>query len=178
VDTADYENETVTVKYIDFLSSNLGTPGQQRYVELTNEFMVRYALRTGLTLRGLQRVYTMLALALSVIHDRTLFIAPLVAGLAVLKLQHPRLYKRAKQGKLTYLEVEKVFGFAESPSDVSKKHSIEWSAGFWRFATDSNPPQELIHTHGAGLAQYGISRERLVPWFANSIVDQFKPRQR
>jgi hypothetical protein len=173
VDTAEYENESVSKRYIKFLSSKL--PSDGRIVELLNEFMLRYANRTGLTLRALQRVYTTIALASSVANNGGLFIAPLVAGLAVLKLQHPSLYRRAKKGTLRYAEIEDIFGFSDRSTEENQQHKIEWSAGFWRFATDPDIPLEIRAEYDSALWKYNLTPERLLPVLANDIIDRFKP---
>lgn len=176
VDTAEYEHESVAKKFIQHLSGGLVSKNRSREIELTNEFMLRYTRRTDLSLRGLERVYSTLTLALAVANDRTLFIAPLVAGLAALKLDHPALYRKAKRGSLTYDDIGAVFGFDSPPIDTAEQSSIKWSAGLWRFATDPNASDEILAEFGRGLGQYHVARERLVPFFANSIIDRFKPR--
>lgn len=177
VDTAEHENQSVATKFIQLLSNGMGSAAQSRHVELTNEFMLRYTLRTDLSLRGLEHVYTTLRLALGAANDRTLFIAPLVAGLAVLKLKHPHLYRKAKRGHLRYTEIEKVFGFDDIPENDYDRRSIEWSAGLWKYATEQKPSDEIVREFGRGISQYHISRERVIPMFANDMIDRFKPRQ-
>lgn len=173
VDVSDSDREPLAAKYIRHLSVGLARPGQERQLELLGEFVLRYHNRNGLTFRHLQRLYIIVALAFAVANDELPAIPPLIAGLAIMKLKHPDLYRKAKRGVLTYSEVERLFGFDELPAEVRGRRDIEWALGFWRSALDPTAPDDLRRKLG-GVWRW--SSELVVPMLANELIDRFKPR--
>jgi KAP family P-loop domain len=178
VDTANNQNQSVAYKYMKHLSMHLAFPSHQgRTVQLIEEFLIEYALRKSMSLRSIERIYTTVALAFSVMNERTITIAPLMVGLAILKLDHPDLYRKAKQGRLEYIEIEGIFEFNRITDHTGEQHRIEWQSGWWRCATDPNAPDALVERYTSDLMRYGLSsRFGLLPLVANSILDSFVAR--
>lgn len=88
------------------------------------EFLVD---KHGLSLRTVSRVVTTVSLAAASAPANHLFVAPLVAGLSVMKSAAPDLYALARAGNLRHQEaIEFVAG-----DDDAREWGIDW----WRFAT-------------------------------------------
>lgn len=179
IDTSESVSETANQKYIEYIISNLKFPNEQnRTLETIGEFLGEYDRHFPMSLRDLERLYTILAVAISVMNPNTLSIAPLIAGLAIMKLRHPDLYLKAKRGNLQYEEVSVVLGLNLPGSDPSGLRRIEWTREWWRYAIDPQAPDELVAEFGKSLVRYHFgNRFRIVPFFANEIIDRFISRR-
>jgi len=172
---ADYRSERVSKKYIDFLASQLRfRPEDNRTVELCMELIEYVADERDLSLRTIERVFSALAIALAVTDDRSFRLPPVLAGLCVLKVICPDLFRKAKKGSLTFVDVQEVF-FSREGED--EKHRLQWSKDWWQFCTDPTMPQERVNelARNSGVFRYSLEREKIVAFTANHIIDRFVP---
>ncbi|MBI1385223.1 MAG: hypothetical protein GC150_09960 [Rhizobiales bacterium] len=98
-DASEHKRNSAIRKYARYLACNLEFPGHHRdNSEHILDLLDLYAQHSTLTLRDLDRLYTIIALSFSIADNSTMFCPPLVAGLTILKLKHPELYKKGKDG--------------------------------------------------------------------------------
>lgn len=175
VDTARHPPEAVARKYITYLTQTLAnSTAQPDLAQGLSEILGDYALRSKVSLRTIERIYSTLAVCLASMPRNSLAIAPLLAGLAILKTTEPSLYVAAKTGELQYEQIRELFGFKPS-SDVADGEPDGWAESWWRYACDVNARDELIRDYAGRLVQYGIhSREDLLPVLVNDVLELFE----
>ncbi len=175
---AAYPSERTTTKYIDYLVKSLHFESKDDNVlELCREFIGDVAEQRQLGLRTIERVFSSLALAVTFSDERQLRLAPIMAGLCVLKVKHPSLYLKAKQGMLTYAEAKDALHLGKK-SDGEVRSREEWADNWWRYCTDRDAGQDLIQQYARDIGSYRFSsRFDVVPFTANNILDRFLPRR-
>jgi tRNA A37 threonylcarbamoyladenosine biosynthesis protein TsaE len=177
---ADYRSERTSKRYIEFLAKQLQFKLEDsRAVELSTELIEYIADEHDLSLRAIERIFSNLVIALTVTDENVLRLPPVLAGLCILKVIHPDLYRKAKKGTLTFVDVEPVFFSHEGKTD-EEKHRLEWSKEWWQFCVDPTMSKERAHelASNGGFFRYSIQREQIVPFTANGIIDRFAPRTR
>jgi tetratricopeptide (TPR) repeat protein len=174
VDQGRFQNERVIPKYIAYLQQQLKFEPQDRdVVNAASDLIQLVATARGLSLRHIERMMTNLALAVAFTKPNSLKPGPIVGGLCALRVVAPPLYAKAKEGMLTFEEVDEALFSAGTVEDASTRR--EWQRNWWRFALDKSAPEELIESFGRGLWNYDVDRERLVQVVANSIIDHLGP---
>ncbi len=99
-------------------------------------------------------------------------LAPLVAGLCVMRQSHPALYRKARRKDLTWEEARNFLQPAEGRG-VDDEWALEW----WEYATGGEMSQEKVGRHAEVLAQYGVrDRKDLIPLMADYIDDLVQHR--
>lgn len=89
------------------LPSDSGRPGAHgRVHELVEQQLAILHAKKGLSLRKLERLATQVAIVYASTGQRSARIAPLIVDLALLKLDAPDLYDKARRGTLTVPELE------------------------------------------------------------------------
>lgn len=175
--SADYRSERVAKKYIEFLASQLRfRPEDNRTVELCMELIEYVAEERDLSLRSIERVFSTLAIALAVTDDRSFRLPPVLAGLCVLKVTHPDLYRKAKKGSLTFADARQIF-FSREGKDEEEKHRLQWSKEWWQFCTGPTMPEERVNelARSSRAFRYSLQREQIVAFTANHIIDRLVP---
>lgn len=172
VDTARHDDQRTAHRYIHHLVSNVQAPNdKQRALQEFGEMLSEYERVTPLTLRQIERVFTIFGSALASIRRRSDTQAPLLAGLCILKVLRPELYLRAKLGKLTYDEVEKALNFDAMHPTLGQR-TTSFIAKWWSYATgeplDASTLQECQQAIGYG------DRSELLPRITNSVIDRFE----
>ncbi len=125
------------------------------------------AERHDLSLRRLQRVMTHVALVCAAAGPRQLILAPLVAGLCVMRQTHPALYRKAREKDLTWEEARNFLQTAEGQG-VQEEWALEW----WEYATGGEMSQEKVDEYARNLRQYGVrDRKDPIPLMADYIDD-------
>lgn len=175
VDTARHPNEAVSRKYIAYLTQTLASSmAQSNLAQELNEFLGNYALRSKMSLRTIERIYSTLVVCLASLPQNWLAIAPLLAGLAILKTTEPSLYVAAKTGELQYEQIRELFDFKPS-SDTDDGERDSWAASWWRYACDVNARPELLSEYAGYLARYNVhNREELLPVLVNKVLELFE----
>jgi len=180
LDTSRYENDATAKKYVEYLTRSFKFEEEHgRLVQLIEEAIIEQAQRRNMSLRTIERIYTTIAIALATLPQNRLAIAPLMVGLAILKILHPELYREAKRGKLKYGQVEKLFGFHEPPTDSHNRHRHDWTVGFWRYTTDPEASDEIIRKYpeySEAMHRYHLdNRFDVLPHLANAVLGKFTP---
>jgi hypothetical protein len=100
---------------------------------------------------------------------------PLIAGLCVLRITHPDLFVKAKLGTLKLDEVREALNLG-SPEPEADQWSRYVALGFWRYGLGEEIPDDELRQFrsaiGGGLFH---SRDQIVPFVANGIVDRLMP---
>jgi hypothetical protein len=101
---------------------------------------------------------------------------PILAGLCILKVVNPDLYKKAKLGELKFQELKGYLWFDE-PLAESDRHVAEAMEKWWRISTDDNVSDELRAEFKQITIRFSAGNMRnLVPNTANNVIDLFSPR--
>jgi hypothetical protein len=172
-DTGEHSNERVTTKYVQYLRKVLQFKNEDREtVQYASAALVQIAEKKRLSLRSIERAMSNLALACAFTTPNTLRPAPLVAGLAVIKALDPSLYRRAKEGILSYDEAANFLGL-ENTSDIE---AASFDERWWRFCLDPTVPETFKQQMMSGLGRYHIweGPERILPMIANHVMDRLK----
>ena len=164
-----------SAKYISSLVDRLDFPSADRdLLSAAVGFIVSAARNQTLSFRTIERIMTSFALGLSFTKENEYRPAPIIAGLCVLRVTAPELYRRAKKGILQFDEVDKFFDF-KSVDDTDRTIFSTWSISYWRFCTDKNAEEDLINRFSQGLWQYNFgNRSDVVPYVANLILDRLE----
>lgn len=170
-DTNESAHERVASKYISHLRKTLEfKPEDGETVKYACASLLEIADSKGLSLREIERAMSNVALACAFTTPRTLRPAPLVAGLAVMKAVNPAMYRKAKEGKLEYVEVRDFLHLTETLNPMEAPFNEKW----WRLCTDGLVGDEFVTEMLRGLSQYNIwsGRERILPLIANGVMDR------
>lgn len=126
-DPGEYPSERVTTKYVQHLRRTLAFKKEDAdTVKYASESLILIAERMKLSLRSVERAMSNVALACAFTTPNTLRPAPLVAGLAVIKAIDPSLYKRAKEGGISYDDAAKFLGLSKSADINSAPFDEKW----------------------------------------------------
>lgn len=126
-----------------------------------------------LPLRTIERIFANISVSIVMTPQNLIKIAPIVAGLCVMKVCNPVLFHRAKLGLLTMLDVDEVLRFDKWP--VHKRGSAEWVRRWWVYCLEKELP--IIDnfdwdTISGSLFRYNVGeRTELVPWTVRSVVE-------
>lgn len=173
IDTARNKNERQTIKYVKHLQMQLQLP-QTRTTQLTVEFIERISLKYDFSFRSIERIFSNVAIALAFLDERQFAVGPLIGGLCILKVAKPDLFLNAKQGRLSYNEIEKYFGFSkELPEEPS--HKSDWQRDWWEYCLSDEVPERLTNFNQGGEAYEFRDRKDIVIFMADKIVDRLTP---
>ncbi len=165
-----YDRVTQIAKYANRLNSQLDLPRKNDGpVEPTADMLARVLTYYGMTLRTLERAYTILKLSLSFTPPNYRQIGPIIGGLIAMKLLRPDMYRKARHGQLTLSDaLDFLFPVDEA---LTEESSATWEKEWWTFCLSEELPPEL-----KDFAQGGLARERrtLVRYTANEIVERLK----
>jgi hypothetical protein len=172
VDDKRHRHERVATKYVEHLAKSLKFKPQDRDILEVVTTLVRHVAESrGLSLRAIEQVFTVLAVALAFRPERHLCPDTILGGLCVLKVIDAALYVKAKAGTITFDEAKRSLALG-ALADQQDKIVVEHVARFWEYCTDPSPSTEVRNRYNEALAQFGVTRDRIVPLVANSIVDR------
>jgi hypothetical protein len=156
-------------KYIKHLWAELGIefPDKQ-HGHLVLQELEKLVKTYELSLREIERVTTDVALFCAGIGNNRLVLAPLAAGLCVMRQKRPLLYAKARSGKLNTGEA---INFLD-PTIAGTPKLIEdsWTVSCWKFATGAEPDGEVAHDWSSALFQFNFGDPgELIPFTASQI---------
>lgn len=171
--------ERTTSKYLSYLRENMEfRPDDQETLHYTCKIIEEQADKLRLSLRALERIMTYLAMALAFTEKNYMRLPPILAGLCMMKVMDPKLYRKAKEGRLSFQETEKFFGF--EPLADPHERGQDWFTNWWRVCLDDEVDESLVAEHMKGLMQYNFygsaARKKIVPITANDIIDRITER--
>jgi len=152
----------------------LGFPSDDdngRYLDQVKAQLVNLSIINGYSFRAIERIATQIALVLATTTRGRLRIAPIVAGLCVFKVVSPEMYSKAKNGLLTFKEVEEFFKFHEWNEYQS---GIEYVVEKWKVCLIGelhNDSQDLSGFKES-LWSHGVSdHKQIIPDICNDLID-------
>lgn len=158
--------------YIDYLWHEL----RLRFAKKDMETPVRETLHSlasahCLSLRQVERVLTHLAIVSAAAGERNLLIPPVVAGLCVMRHTAHPLYQKARNGELTWEEVERFLGPVPN-------HGVEddWVRDWWRYVTEDEgmaPERKQRFQHELTFT-YNIANPRRALSLMCGYLDEFQ----
>lgn len=171
-------HSTATIEtYVNYLEKlhNFSSPDQQFTSQCATE-LKRIATETNLTLRTIQRVFSIIAIATASTPHNHWRNPAIITGLAVIKVVKSTLFERAKLGLLRFSEVSSVLGFVDE-DQLEKFDPAQWSIQWWRFVSDPAAPDNLVQSLSESLFKYSFhDRLSMLPHAANNIIDRFDSR--
>lgn len=171
VDDSEHAHERVASKYISYLKKSLEfKPEDSETVHYASESLTEIADRKGLSLRDIERAMSNVALACAFTTPNTLRPAPIIAGLSVIKALDSSMYRKAKEGRLQYAEVQEFLGLSLTADPAEAPFDEKW----WRLCTDKSVSAEFVQEMLRGLGRYNIwgGRDRLLTIIANKVMDR------
>jgi hypothetical protein len=171
IDRGEHRHERTSTKFLNYLTKAMEFPGTDDIRSALS--LVRFVTdRRDLSLRAIERIMTMLAIAYSFTTANTFRPPPLVAGLCVIKVIAPSVYAKAKRGTLDWDEVLKILALNEL-AEPEDEHAREWWINWWRYATDPALEEEKQAEFGRSLLRYNFrDRSSLLPFVANDVLDR------
>jgi energy-coupling factor transporter ATP-binding protein EcfA2 len=149
-------------KYIGHLFSKLDLGADARTLQLIEQYLLELSINRNLTFRTIERIGSNIAIAMAV-SENMLRIPPIIVGLCALKVLEPPLFAKAKGRGLTLKEVR----------DALRIGDKSWATDWWRYALGDEMPDEELNRFRQALFRYDLSREDIVPFTANTIIDGF-----
>lgn len=167
-------------KFIEHLVNALQFSSRDREtVGTAMEFIRFVAIREDLSLRAIERILSVLALALASSRSTDLRPPVILAGLCVLKVTSPEVFKKCKQGSATFDDIAKPLCLTprggESEDDLEE---ISYTARWWKWCTNASGEGDEFPNAQQLRWDYNIREpRRIIPIVANSILDRFRIAQ-
>jgi hypothetical protein len=128
------------------------------------QLLADLAHRKRFSFRTIERIVGVLAVAMAT-KKGLLRAPPIMIGLSMLKVVEPELYLKAKDRRLTYVEIKDALGIEDDEG---------WEAEWWRFCF-GELPDEAVARFGNMMFKYNFSEPYdIITITANSIIDSFK----
>lgn len=139
-----------------------------RYVSNMRDFLAKTAVRKGYSLRRIERVLTQFSLCVSFTNDADFRVGAIVFVLCDLKISNRRLFQKAKNGTLSYEEINEYYEF----DDSDDQWFVRWLRYFYDVTIDPSAEEweNLRGSIGSYLFRNNISD--LKTYLINNIVDQ------
>jgi len=159
-------------KYIRHLMGKMDDKGAEYHAleKVCNEVNL-IALKKRLSLRTLERIMSLVAITAAYNKNATEQVFPVTAGLCIMKVLEPELYRKAKSGRLTYSDVTAFFEFSASPTDGSGDWNLFMNA--WRYCLDETADGDFLAKCSSWGNGFGADRNKIVSITANELIDRF-----
>lgn len=175
-DNSDELHESTAAKVVSYLKQNMEFAHEDRdTVEYTARTIALIAELGGLSLRAIERCFTLVAISLAFTGPRFYRPDPILAGLCIMKITRPDLFAQARDGTLRYIDVIGALHLGRQPSE-HWKYDHETAVEYWRVCTDESAPGELVGAYAEGLPPRLRNPRKLLRYVASDIVDRLVPR--
>lgn len=137
------------------------------FVNIARSMILHASYKNKLSFRDIERLLTKICI-LTYYSSTSDYQNHLIAGLCILNVTNPTLFKKAKVGDLKFSEVEKVLGL--SLLEDSRRNRI---TELWRYYTDysfSQADAEKILNISLPTIEQKIN---VIPEIANNVIDRF-----
>jgi hypothetical protein len=172
MDRERYEQERTVTKFVAHLAQVMEFAQDDRNIIALIGLV---ADQNNLSLRAIERIISVLAIALAYTPRNFFRPSPIIAGLCVLKVQMPELFIKAKKGTLSYSEVQPVLRLRhrEGQGESLVPHFNDW----WEAALNPSVDQKVLQSLNPVFTRHNIDhRERIVPMVANDVLDRMQPQ--
>ena len=128
-----------------------------------------------LSLRQLEKVFTNLAIWYGTNAENDLRLVPIIVFLAVVKVVDPQLFEGLLHQRISYGEVSITLRFADLGEESERGRKLPWLMQWIRYALLSEKEfndlaeDDGVKEFGRFLWKYHVSRERLIPIFAQQL---------
>jgi KAP-like P-loop domain-containing protein len=129
----------------------------------------------NLSLRQLEKVYTNLAVFYGSSSENHFRLVPVVVFLSIVKVVDPLLFDQLLHQKASFGEVTNKLNITHLNDETENNRKLFWLMSWVRFALLSEqefkelPEEDRIKKCGNSIWKYDISRERLIPIFAQHL---------
>lgn len=133
------------------------------------------ATHFNLSLRQLERVYTIIAVFYASSNENQLRLVPLLSFLAIIKVIHPSIFSDLLYQKISYEKLCNITGLTDEADEENKERKILFIMSWVKFAVLSDEEYEQIGEEdrirgfGQALWKYNVDRERLLPIFIQRL---------
>jgi hypothetical protein len=162
-----YPHERVIPRYINHLKQVLSIDSD----DLT--LLEAVAEAKQLSLRVIERIVTCIALARIFTPKNYLWLSPIIAGLAIIKIVDPVLFRNAVLGNITLDQIKDVFVTYKWPTGQSSSHA--WIMRSWTYCLD---PTALSEADRRGFEQhlfrYSIDEPKRIIRLMSQHMDRLK----
>ena len=167
---AAHRHERPERKYIEYLTTELELKeDSDKTLRYTLDFISNLAMDHGFSFRQIEKIMSTLALARAYSAGGATKFAPVVAGLCVMKAAAPVLFRKAKDGTLTFDEFQKFFRVRADNKEWTADFFLKW----WRFCLDPTFSDAEAEQMSRSLFHFGFGRTELASSIANSVIDRF-----
>ena len=129
----------------------------------------------NLSLRQLEKVFTNLAVFYGASSENHLRLVPVVVFLAVVKVVDPSLFDELLHGRVSYSDVTNKLKIHNLDEENERNRNLYWLMQWVRYSLLSEKEfselseEDEIRRFGQSLWKYNVSRERLIPIFAQQL---------
>lgn len=165
VQVPDRNNLTDLDKYVEYIKSNLNCHEEDfETLEYAGKIILRIARLNSLSLRQVERIFSILALTLASTQNNQLRIPALLAGLSVLRVIQPESFIKAKQGGLRFEDVQDILHL-----DTSSDGNLE--VNYWLYVTGQETDiDETLNNEFFRYQQF--EKTKILPNIANYVIDR------
>ena len=163
-----YDPKTANDKYIDHLNNAMGVSQENRDIVDTYSMTLKiWAKDTNASLRTIGQIYSTLAMAFAFSGSAKYKMAPILAGLTIMKIVQPDLYKKAKNNSLT---LEEALEFLHLYDGVSSEK--DYIVKFWKYCLTPDLTEEDLDNLGIRIPfQVHIEQDRIIPYHIENIIE-------
>ena len=137
--------------------------------------LVALSQHRQLSLRQLERAFTLIAIFYGSINENTLRLSPVIAFLAITKVLSSVLYADLKANKASWDDAKRFLGFPdEKPAGMENRRLF--STGQWikffllsKSEYEALDAQDEIRLFERGLQQYQLDRNRIIPLYCSHM---------
>jgi hypothetical protein len=172
IDRQRHSHERTITKFLDYLIRAMEFP-KDEHVSIAVDLIRHVAEHRTLSLRTIERVITVLAVALAFTAKNQFSPAAILSGLCIFKAADPPLFVKAKLGLLHFEEASPLLGLNLPAAGINQSR-LDWITKWWAFALQNDPGQEVINEFGPIMANHDLERERVVPTVANDVIDSLR----
>ena len=129
----------------------------------------------NLSLRQLEKVYTNLAVFYGSISENHFRLVPVVVFLSIVKVVDPPLFDQLLHQKVSFGEVTNKLNIRHLNEEKENNRKFYWLMNWVRYGLLSEQEfkelaeEDKIKRYGTSMCEYNISRERLIPIFAQQL---------
>ncbi len=130
----------------------------------------------GLSLRTLEQVVSSIGLVCLATNERYFRFAPLISGLAAMKIVDPELYEKARTGRLHMNDAMQFLKFDDWGTREIHEGTVQWHKDGWTYATARDdelrdPKYKYLVINHQWLVRFNIMRSNMVPATCKQIDD-------
>ena len=149
----------------------------KRYDQLVMEDFRELAETRNLSLREIERVITHIALAAASVTSKHMFVAPIIVGLCMMRLQQSGLYEKAQNGRLGWDETYAFLTGRQSiqqsdPNSTSYDH--DWALGWWAYCLGATLPVKEVDSYSETLRRYGLQDPGDIILYSCQYIDDLE----